>query len=496
MLRYTYETASGGQLRLTAAGQQRDVDTRIFSLLGSGRFRRTTSLQGIDHEENQRISLDYQFAWAGWERGVVRVYRTDYDVNQLTLEERGIPVPTVALRRQFEYSQEHTGLDFNMFRQAVWGSSVHHIGMGLEWLSSDSVELRDGLQTDLEDGSSSNIILGEEFPLRDFPPTTTDELGLFLQDEIRLGDGRWSLIPALRWDHYDLDPKPDEIWLGDFPDTEVVGVEDSQLTSRLGVVYNAPGDWSVYGQYAQGFRAPPFEDVNIGLDIPLFGIRAIANPDLKSETSDGYEVGVRRISGDTSFSLAAYHTDYDDFIETRVFIGVDPATGDLIFQSRNIESARIRGLDLRFQQYLQAWHKSLEGWQLHAAAYWAEGENRESGLPLNSIAPPQAVLGLSWNSPDGSWDLGLTGVFTASKDESDIDSESGERFAVAGWGTLDLTAGWRANEWLELRAGVFNLGDKAYWRWLDVANLEADNPLIPVLSRPGRNYSITARIAF
>ena len=88
------------------------------------------------------------------------------------------------------------------------------------------------------------------------------------------------------------------------------------------------------------------------------------------------------------------------------------------------------------------------------------------------------------------------GFVTASKDETDIDSESGERFAVAGWGTLDLTAGWLANEWLELRAGVFNLGDKAYWRWLDVANLEADNPLIPVLSRPGRNYSITARIAF
>jgi hemoglobin/transferrin/lactoferrin receptor protein len=45
--------------------------------------------------------------------------------------------------------------------------------------------------------------------------------------------------------------------------------------------------WSVYGQYAEGFRAPPFEDANIGFDIPLFGFRAIPNPDLRSETSQG-----------------------------------------------------------------------------------------------------------------------------------------------------------------------------------------------------------------
>ncbi len=191
-----------------------------------------------------------------------------------------------------------------------------------------------------------------------------------------------------------------------------------------------------------------------------------------------------------------FHTDYDNFIETRALIGVDPATGDLIFQSRNIETARIRGFDLRYEQALEAWNELLAGWRLHVAAYWTEGENRESGAPLNSIAPPQAVLGLLWASQDGAWDVGITSVLTAGKRESDIDEEGGERFAPPGWGTVDLTAGWRPNDRLELRAGVFNLGDKTYWRWLDVANRDAADPMIPVLSRPGRNYSVSVVFLF
>ena len=115
---------------------------------------------------------------------------------------------------------------------------------------------------------------------------------------------------------------------------------------------------------------------------------------------------------------------------------------------------------------------------------------------LNSIAPPQAVLGISWLSSDAAWDCALTGTFSAAKDENDIDQTEGDRFATPKWAVVDLSAGWRPNGRIELRAGIFNLTDKTYWRWLDVANMEADDPMIPLLSRPGRNYSVTARLSF
>jgi len=497
MFRYTFDTTAGNRLRLSADRSERDVVTEINSLLGySRRFRWTTSMAGDDADESRRISLDYDFSAGSWEQGVVRVFNVTHDTDQWTYEERLLAPTPVKIDRRFQYGQDLSGMDFFVFRQAAWGGTQHRIGVGAEWLRTDISELRDGLQTNLLTGESSNFILGENMPVRDFPNSRTDKFALWLQDEISFSDGRWQVIPALRWDRYELDPKPDSIWNEDNPDTEVVSVTESRATPRLGVLFNPSGNWSVYGQYSEGFRAPPFEDANIGLDIPLFGIRAIPNPDLRSETSQGLEFGLRRTTERSRLSFALFQTDFDDFIESRVLIGRDPESGDLIFQSRNIDEARIRGLDLRYDQDLSAWTSALDGWMLNLAAYWAEGENRQTGGPLNSIAPPQAVLGFSWVSPDAAWDLGVTGTITASKDESDIDQSDGERFATPSWVTIDLTAGWRPRDRLEIRAGVFNLADETYWRWLDVANLESDSPMIPLLSRPGRSYSVTARFSF
>jgi len=497
MFRYTFDTAGGNRLRFSANGSERDVQTRINSLLGYSRqFRWTTAMTGDDHDESRRISLDYEFSTTNWQQGTIRVFNLRHETDQWTREERGKALKPVEIDRRFLYKQDLNGVDSFIFRDLDWGRSQHRIGLGAEWVGSDIKELRDGLQTSLLDGSSSNIILGEEMPVRDFPNSRTDEYGFWVQDEISLADGRWEVIPALRWDRYDLDPRPDSIWEQDNPDTGVVSVSESRVTPRLGVLFHPAGKWSLYGQYSEGFRAPPFEDANIGFDIPLFKLRAIPNPDLKSETSQGFEFGVRRFGADSRISFTVFHTDFDDFIESRVLIGRDPETGDLLFQSRNIDKARIQGVDLRFDQDLSAWSDSLEGWMMNLAAYWAEGKNRVSGEPLNSIAPPQAVLGLSWFSAGGNWDFAVTGTFTSAKHESDIDQTDGDRYSTPGWATVDLSAGWSPRDWVEVRAGIFNLANKTYWRWLDVANLESDDPMIPLLSRPGRSYSITARFMF
>lgn len=497
MFRYTYDSARGNRLRLSASRTERDIQTEINSLLGYGRrFRSTTAMSGDDKDTSSRVSLDYDFSAGGWQQGVIRVYDTRYETDQFTQEERTRSPRPVAIQRRFLYQQDTSGIEAFAFREFSWLNSEHRLGLGGEWSRARIDEKRDGLQTNLVTGETTSVILGEDMPVRDFPVSNTEETGLWIQDQVQLADGRWEIVPALRWDRYDLDPRPDEIWQEDNPDTEVVAVNENRTTPRLGVIYHAGRGWSVYGQYSEGFRAPPFEDANIGFDIPLFGFRAIPNPDLRSETSKGYEMGLRRFFQHGRLSLAVFRTDYDDFIESRALIGIDPATGDLLFQSRNIEEATIRGLDLRYDQDLAAWSARLAGWSLSIAAWWAEGDNLQTDQPLNSIAPPQAVGGLNWTSSSTAWDVALTGTFTAAKKESDIDQSVEDRFAPPSWFTLDLSAGWRPNEWIELRAGLFNVFDETYWRWLDVSNLEADNPMIPVLSRPGRNLSASARFNF
>jgi hemoglobin/transferrin/lactoferrin receptor protein len=473
-LRYTHDTQGGNLLRISASDFQRERKTQIESLPGWGRFRNTTALAGDDSDKNRQFSIAYEFTSA-WGQGVIRAFDVESSTEQLTFEERAASARPVRMERYFEYEQDFSGVELNLFRDISTSNSEHHLGAGIEFLRTDSEELRDGFQQSLIDGSISNTILGEEFPLRDFPISRTDELGIFIQDEISFADGRWEVVPALRYDRYDLDPRPDEIYLEDNPEAKVVSISEDEFSPRLGVLYHINQDWGVYAQYVNGFRAPPFEDANIGLDIPLFNIRAIPNPDLKSETSQGFEAGFRYITSYTRLTLAVFDTEYDDFIETKALVGRDPETGT----------------DLRLEQNLEGWSPALEGWLLSGAAYWSKGENRENGEPLNSVSPPQMVLGVSWTSSDNRWDANLTGTFTAKQDR--IDETSGPRFHTPSWVTADLTAGWRLNENIDLRAGIYNLTDERYWRWADVSLFSPDNPMLELLTRPGRNYSVSLR---
>ncbi len=492
-MRYTHYTQGGNLLRVTLNDYQKDAKTHIESLPGYGRFRSTTFLAGDDSDENRQLSIAYEFD-NQWANGVVRVFDVTSSTKQLTHEERAASIRPVRMERYFQYDQDFSGVELNLFRDVSLASSEHHMVAGIEFQRTDSEEYRDGFQQSMIDGSISKTILGETLPVRDFPISRTDELGIFIQDEISLDNGRWEIVPGIRYDRYELDPRPDEIYLEANPNTEVVSVSEDEFSPRLGALFHINDEWGIYAQYVNGFRAPPFEDANIGLDIPLFNIRAIPNPDLKSETSQGFETGFRYITNNTRLTLAVFDTEYDDFIETKAIVGIDPETGTILFQSRNIDQARIYGLDLRLEQNLAGWSQALENWSLSGAAYWSRGENRETGEPLNSVSPPQMVLGVSWTSGDGSLDANLTGTFTAAQDR--IDETAGERFHPPSWATADLTAGWRINEYFDLRTGIYNLTDERYWRWADVSLFNPGNPMLELLTRPGRNYSISMRFQF
>jgi len=490
-LRYTYDTQAANRLRFTVEDFQRSSLTQVNSILGYSRFRSTTALSGDDRDTFRRLQLDYEFSTDFWDMGIVRAYSTESETRQLTLEERANAREPSRYERYFQYETKLDGIELNLFRTMAWGATDHRIGAGIEYLKTGTEEIRDGFQQFLADGSITKTVLGETLPVRDFPNSSVDEWGLFIQDEISLGKG-WELIPAVRWDRYDLDPEPDALYLEDYPDTEIVEVNEEEFTPRLGIVKQFDDGWNLYGQYVKGFRAPPHEDANIGLDISVFRFRAIPNPDLKSESSDGYEVGLRQFTRARRFSMAFFETDYDDFIESRAPLGIDPDNGYLLFQSRNINKARIRGFDMRLEQELGAWRDGLSDWTLNTALYWSEGDNLDNGEALNTVSPPQAVLGLSWNSPDQNWHAHWTGTFT--RRQEDIDQSAGARFETPGYSVFDLSAGYRFNNRLDLNFGIRNLTDRHYWRWSDVSRLSPADPMLELLSRPGRSYSLSARL--
>ena len=431
LLKLVGKNRLGDDWQIGAISQSHDVQTRITSVLGTGRFGSATRLEGDDSHRMDMLSGEYHFNTAWISDGLLRVFWANAKINQHTLDERAAATTPVLIERDFYYEQQKRGAELNLWRDAELRGWNHRLGIGLEYTETHTEELRDGLSTSLVDGSSTSDILGESFPLRDFPITETREFGAYVSDQ--LSRGPLSLIFALRFDDSRLTPNTDPVYAADNPATPVVALSDSDVSPKLAAIYHLGDDVDVYAQYARGFRAPPFEDANIGLDIPLFNIRAIPNPTLKSEKSDGWELGMRWQGERSRLQLGAFRTAYRDFIETKVRIGIDPDSGRLLFQSINIGEAYIRGVEARWARELTG---RLEGLSLHAAAYWAEGENRDNDQPLNSVGPAEAVFGSTWRSADERTEI--RALLTATRAWSRHDETTGELFKPAGHAVLDL----------------------------------------------------------
>ena len=491
LLKLVVDDARGNTWRASFIHQAADTTSSLNSVLGQGRYRTTTALEGDDRYRMQMLNLSWQFGAPGSfvDAGVVRAFFEDASVEQETLDERALASTPVAIDRYFEFSQEIAGLEVNAWKDISGAAVSHRVGAGVEFRERRTEEFRDGLSTELETGMQTNVLLGEVFPLRDFPISTSTEMAAFVEDTISIGN--WQLIAALRADRFRMTPEEDPMYLEDYPFAEPVSIDTSELSPKLGLIWNAGRGLDLYLQYAHGFRAPPYADANIGLEIPFFNYRAIPNPELRSESSDSIDLGLRYANSQADARLSVFHSRYDDFIESKVNLGVDPVSGRTLFQSQNIEQTTIAGIEaavsVRFGN---------ERWPLEfsAAAYHARGENDQTGEPLNSVGPAEAVLQLGWTSPDRRRAMTLSATLTEAWDARD--ETRSELFKPPGYGVLDVYLMQALGDSARLRAGIHNLGDRTYWHWADIRGLAPGDPLIPYLSRAGRSVSVSLDVTW
>ena len=491
LLKFVADNRWGQTFRASIIRQEAHTLSSLNSMLGSGRYRSTTALESDDRYQMDVVSAAYEFGSPdGWiDSGVVRAFWETAEIDQFTLDERAAARTPVSIDRFFSYDQEIRGIEVNLWKDFAGDVVSHRLGVGAEYRDRTTEEYRDGLSTDLGTGAQTNVLLGEVFPLRDFPISNTTESAIFIEDTISFGDD-WTVIAALRADRFELNPDVDAMYLADYPDYETVSLDESDVSPKLGVIYSIAPSVDAYLQYSHGFRAPPYSDANVSLDLPLFQYRAIPNPDLRSESSDGFDIGLRWHGVRSSARISAFRTNYDDFIETKVNVGVDPVSGYTEFQSLNIEDTTIEGIEAGWKSRFGA----AESFGLDGSAYYARGDNNVSGQPINSVGPAQAVIGFSWFSRDESRQLRLKSSFTDSYDR--LDESSGELFKPAGHVVFDLYLTQKLGNNAIVRTGLHNLTDRTYWNWSDVRGLQPTDPILPYLAQAGRSASVSLNVVW
>jgi hemoglobin/transferrin/lactoferrin receptor protein len=496
--RIEFTDAPGGPFTLTAEAGRIRQDTSVDALLGTPpRFVNTTLLLGDDRSERFRVDIGQRLDRTAWfDSADWRLYWQGTDTEQRSFERRrAVPprTPPLQIEREFRIEDRTYGLEFTAAR-AVTAGLTHNFVYGLEASLTTLDELRDGLQMNLTTGATTTTILGETMPMRDFPLTDVTEIGIFLQDEMQGRSSAWTLIPALRVDYYRLASKADGIYRENSPAVAAVGLDELSFAPKLGVTYRIGPRATAFVQYAHGFRSPPPEDVNIGFELPLLNYRAIPNPDLQPERSHGYEMGLRWHGDALQLTASGFYNDYDDFIESRVNLGPDPATGVIQFQSQNIDKARIYGVEMAATVRGGKLAQGLEGWTGRLAASWARGDDLARNVPLNSVDPASVMAEVGYTPASARWGAQL--VLTAVEARRDVDDTLIDLYETDGYLTLDLLAQVELGGGLRLNAGLFNFTDADYIEWADVRGRPAGDPLLPYYTRPGRNASISLRWQF
>jgi len=218
----------------------------------------------------------------------------------------------------------------------------------------------------------------------------------------------------------------------------------------------------------------------------------IPNPEITSETSDGFEIGLRQGDASSHITATLFYTHYKDFIETKVPLDVKLAPANTVqFQSQNLTRAEIYGFELSYKTDLQRLFNTLPGVSLTTKLAVTEGNNLETDQPINSISPAQATINLAWHSADDKWQLNLVNTLTKAKTRVDETSLKDTYYKSAGYGIVDFLANYQVTANSEIRFGIFNVTDKQYWNWQDVRNLQDEQEFIQAVTRPERNISLS-----
>ncbi len=379
--------------------------------------------------------------------------------------------PLAYRERDVTYDESSLQLHAQAGKSLRLGSSVDgKLTYGIDYLRNKVVNEQNGITPPA----------GESFPLKRFPDSTETSTAVFAQADLHYG--AWSVTPGLRAEHYSIDASQNGFG------ASVVNNSDSAITPKLGVMFQATDAWSVYGNYAAGFRAPNAGQINAFFENPLAFYRSIPNADLKPEKSQTFELGARGRLNALSLDAAVFTGRFKDFILDQQLVSGEygnrnnPAT----FQSINIDNVRISGFEAKGEY---DWGRFAGGnWSTHAAYGYTKGKDTKTQKPVDTISPQQLVLGVRYDR--SNLGVRLAASHWWGKKAKDV-ATGAQAWLSPSATVLDLSAQWRIQPDLRLNVGVYNLTDKKYWRWADVRGLTSTTLIADSYSQPGRSVRVS-----
>lgn len=449
---------------------------------------------GQDESQRQRVSVNHLWTVNSEFADTLesQIYFQKNDALQHTEQVRANsnnfnPAEDARRITDFEFNQQHLGADINAVSTFSLGSTTNASVYGIHFDTTDTERPRNRCETGIDSGNVTCDIAGrlgvESFPNKTFPDTKTQRTGLFWQNEMVFGETGFTVIPGIRYDNYQMTPSTDGLLDVTAFGFDVAAFDESEVSASLGAIYDVNESLALFAQYAEGFRPPNYDEANQAFVNQAHGYAVVPNPQLEAEVSQSYELGIKAQWTNADFELSLFSNQYENFIESQYIGNNGPIR---LFQDANIGEAHIRGIEISSRAYI------AENWRITAGLAFSKGDDEINNVPLDSIEPLSAVLSAGYFSSNDHWGLESFVRWADKKDRiSDPNDVTADAYSV-----VDVSGFFNVNEKLSIRAGVFNLFDKEYAPWSNIAGLAADSEAVARANEPGTNFRLNLNYQF
>ncbi len=435
--------SESGDIR-RAGGQTTPEDASLNSLLAKGAWQLSDDhrlfTQWLHYREDASQPPNPQQLVV--EDGDLRDRTTTSD--NLQLGHRWSPGPLTQLDTRLTLSRqdiEEPAAERTLERLGVQSDGYHRRDHG--WLSQTLAFGAEASRATQRPGGTAS----------GFPDANIDNVAFYLDDTLTLGRylgqggaGEFDLGLGARHDSYRAE------------DAEGRESDKSHLSPRLRVAWRPTRKLMFYSGYAEAFRAPTLSELYaderhfggfcMGPFVCVPDNFWVPNPNLQPETSKSWESGLSWRFGDWELRASYFDTRAEDFIDTEVdlFAGTTRAV--------NVNRAQLWGYDARL-----GWSPSDASVMAFVGLAEVSGRDRDSGEPLGSLTPLEALTGLDYHLAHTNLVLGWRGRFARSFDERTSDEKP-----LPGYGLHDVQLAWQLTPMLSASLKLRNIADKEWYR--------------------------------
>ena len=243
------------------------------------------------------------------------------------------------------------------------------------------------------------------------------------------------------------------------PVSSTTGKEtNSRVVFNAGLIWRPTNPVSVRLAWTQGFRTPLLQERFIDTTMGQAGSVLEGNPNLKPETSNNFEFGVRWVPGNATFDASIFYNRASDYITSML---ISSSRSGSVYRYDNVAKAHTVGLELA-----GSYRIGTTGFEPHVSLTALRRTFEQDGISTSDTGTPglRVTYGVKW-SGDTTWGRTSADLFARSATKADSYSFStGATEHYDGWTTLNFTAGldFGPSKNYSLNVGLYNLTNTDY----------------------------------